>query len=199
MSRLPKEFHTFTSLVDRLLTVPKADLDRRVLAEKERPRSIPTGAAQNEDEGWLDDFLRPTISHDRAEFLAVARGPDEPARPTRPVLDATVYLAKMERANGVGLTLFAIGHGKATSLCGTGRHGAPPQIGAFSGGAARQTVPPVAGSDSGESRDCAHCSTNCQIPYSSARNQDLRVRRLPRRSMKLRRSGATSRAPIRSA
>jgi len=34
MSRPPKEFHAFTSLVDRLLTVPKDEILRRVEAEK---------------------------------------------------------------------------------------------------------------------------------------------------------------------
>ena len=29
MPRAPKEFQAFTSLVDRLLTVPKAEVDRR--------------------------------------------------------------------------------------------------------------------------------------------------------------------------
>jgi hypothetical protein len=36
MSRAPKEFQAFTSLVDKILTVSKADLDKRVSAEKEK-------------------------------------------------------------------------------------------------------------------------------------------------------------------
>jgi hypothetical protein len=36
MSRAPKEFQAFTSLVDKILTVSKAGLDARVRAEKER-------------------------------------------------------------------------------------------------------------------------------------------------------------------
>ena len=34
MARPTKEYQAFTSLVDRLLTVPKAELDRRILAYK---------------------------------------------------------------------------------------------------------------------------------------------------------------------
>jgi hypothetical protein len=30
MPRRPKEFQAFTALVDRLLTVPKAEIDRRI-------------------------------------------------------------------------------------------------------------------------------------------------------------------------
>ena len=34
MSRPTKEYQTFTSLVDKLLTVPKEELDRRMVAYK---------------------------------------------------------------------------------------------------------------------------------------------------------------------
>lgn len=36
MARTSKEYQAFTSLVDRLLAVPKADVDRRVAEHKER-------------------------------------------------------------------------------------------------------------------------------------------------------------------
>jgi hypothetical protein len=36
MARPPKEFQTFTSLVDKILTVSKADLDARVAVAKEK-------------------------------------------------------------------------------------------------------------------------------------------------------------------
>lgn len=36
MARPPKEHAAFTKLVDQLLTVSKADLDRRVQVEKEK-------------------------------------------------------------------------------------------------------------------------------------------------------------------
>jgi hypothetical protein len=41
MARTPKEFQAFTSLVDRLLTVPKAELDRRMMAYREEADKNP--------------------------------------------------------------------------------------------------------------------------------------------------------------
>lgn len=41
MPRPPKQFQAFTSLVDRLLTVPKAELDRREAEYKKQAAKNP--------------------------------------------------------------------------------------------------------------------------------------------------------------
>ena len=41
MPRPPKEFQAFTSLVDRLLTVPKAEVDRRVEEHRKQAAQNP--------------------------------------------------------------------------------------------------------------------------------------------------------------
>jgi hypothetical protein len=41
MTRPSKEYQAFTSLVDKLLTVPKAEIDRRILAYKEEADKNP--------------------------------------------------------------------------------------------------------------------------------------------------------------
>ena len=41
MARQPKEFQDFTSLVDRLLTVPKAEVDRRQAQYKKEAAKNP--------------------------------------------------------------------------------------------------------------------------------------------------------------
>jgi hypothetical protein len=58
MPRPPKEYATFTSLVDKLLTVSKADLDKRVSEAKDKaalnprkrgpkPKTKPDGGRKN--------------------------------------------------------------------------------------------------------------------------------------------------------
>jgi hypothetical protein len=41
MARTSKEYQAFASLVDRLLTVPKAELDRRVAEHRKRAEQNP--------------------------------------------------------------------------------------------------------------------------------------------------------------
>jgi len=41
MARPTKEYQSFTSLVDQLLTVPKDELDRRMVAYKEKADKTP--------------------------------------------------------------------------------------------------------------------------------------------------------------
>lgn len=60
MGRQSKEFHAFASMVDRLLTVPKAELDRRILAHR-------VEADKNPNKRGPKPKVRPSASPDAAE------------------------------------------------------------------------------------------------------------------------------------